>query len=462
MALSGAAAIALASALVATALTPAPTPAQPGLPAVTADGLIASIRQANHGPLAATVEFDSRLGLPGMTQADSGTRTARLWYDDSGRRRIALPDPDGERTIVDDGSTVWFWNSATRTVVRTPSTRPGPLAPGLPPMPSMPELPGLPVLPGLPSMPLLPGAPAMPAMGGLPMAQADADRSGRGQSRGGSMMGNPVDVASAVLALLRPDSTVRVDPTAVVADRTTYQLVLDPVPTERTLLREIRVAVDGQTRLPLEVSVLANGSSEPVLRIGFSQISFGPQDPALFRFTPAPGVKVVRLPAPPAGPAPSGASGPAQPAVPPVAALATRPNLAGTAVPAADLSEPTPEAAAAGTPAAGTPDAGKAFREAGAAGDSALIGRGWDTVLVRRVRPANTMLTSASRPAASADPGGRSDAELLARISSPISGPWGKGRLVSTPIGNAVITSDGRMASGAVPAQVLTEALSCR
>ena len=467
MALSGAAAIALASALLATALKPAPTPAQPGLPAVTADGLIASIRLANHGPLAATVEFDSRLGLPGMTQTDGGTRTARLWYDDSGRRRIALPDPDGERTIVDDGATVWFWNSATRTVVRTPSARPGPLAPGLPPMPSMPELPGLPVLPGLPSMPLLPGAPAMPAMGGLPMAQADADRTGRGQTRGGGMMGNPVDVASAVLAMLRPDSTVLVDPTAMVADRATYQLVLDPVPTERTLLREIRVAVDGQTRLPLEVSVLANGSGDPVLRIGFSQISFGPQDPALFRFTPAPGVKVVRLPAPPAGPAPSVAAevDRSHPALPPAGAVATHPSLAGTAVPAADLREPTPEAAAAGTPAADTPTAGrpaagKAFRETEAAGDSALIGRGWDTVLVRRVRPANTLLTSANRPAAATDPGGRGDADLLARISSPISGPWGKGRLVSTPIGNAVITSDGRMASGAVPAQVLTEALS--
>jgi hypothetical protein len=150
---------------------------------------------------------------------------------------------------------------------------------------------------------------------------------------------------------------------------------------------------------------------------------------------------------------------PAQPhpAQPPAGTVATHPNLAGAAVPAADLREPTPEVAAAGRPAAG-----KAFREAGAAGDSALIGRGWDTVLVRRVRPANTMLTSASRPAAATDPGGRSDAELLARISSPISGPWGKGRLVSTPIGNAVITADGRMASGAVPAQVLTEALSCR
>ncbi|HEX4250718.1 MAG TPA: hypothetical protein VH008_22825 [Pseudonocardia sp.] len=470
LALSGAAAVALAAALVATVLKPAPAPVQPGLPAVTADELIASIRLASHGPLAGTIELDSRLGLPGLTQSNGGTRTARLWYDDRGRRRVALPDPDGERTIVDDGTTVWFWNSATRTVVRAPSNRPGPLAPGLPPMPSMPELPGLPVLPGLPSMPLLPGVPATPAMGGLPTIQADPDpdRTDRSQSRGNAMMGNPVDVASAVLAMLRPDSTVRVDPTAMVADRATYQLVLDPVPTERTLLREIRVAVDAQTRLPLEVSVLANGSTEPALRIGFSQISFGPQDPALFTFTPAQGVKVVRLAAPPVALTPPVASDPSQPSgaarpsgTPgPDAAVgpawpAAQPGQAHTAVPAADLSDPAPLPGKAAT--------GRAVRETGgpaAPDDSALIGRGWDTVLVRRVRPTNTLLTSASRPVPATDPSSRGDVDLLQRISSPISGPWGKGRLVSTPIGNAVITTDGRMATGAVPAQVLTEALS--
>jgi outer membrane lipoprotein-sorting protein len=440
LALSGAAAIVLASALVATALRPAPAPAQPGLPAVTADELIASIRLASHGPLAGTVELDSRLGLPGLTQSNGGTRTARLWYDDRGRRRIALPDPDGERTIVDDGTTVWFWNSATRSVVRTPSTRPGPLAPGLPAMPAMPELPGLPVLPGLPSMPLLPGAPAMPTMGGLPAIKADPTHTGDGQYRGSAMMGNPVDVASAVLAMLRPDSTVRVDPTAMVADRPTYQLVLDPVPTERTLLREIRVAVDGQTRLPLEVSVLANGSTEPALRIGFSQISFGPQDPALFTFTPAPGVQVVRLPAPPAALTAAGELGPRAP----------HPPLAGTAVPAAAVREPAPATTAAGARDTVAP-----------AADSALIGRGWDTVLVRRVRSSDTLLASANRRAHTTE-AGRSEVDLLQRISSPISGPWGRGRLVSTPIGNAVITTDGRMATGAVPAQVLTEALSGR
>jgi outer membrane lipoprotein-sorting protein len=376
---------------------------------VTADQLIASISQANPGALAGTVELDSRLGLPGLTQSGGGARTARLWSDDHGRRRMSLPEPDGERTLVDDGTDVWLWNSATRSVIRTPSGPPGPRPQRLPAMPELTELSGLPTLPALGTNPF------RQARGGTRRAQVGG--------MDGGMMGSPVDVAVAVLSMLRRDSTVRVDPTAMVADRAAYQLVLDPVPTERTLLREVRVAVDGQTRLPLEVSVLANGSTEPALRIGFSEISFGAQDPALFAFTPAPGVQVQRMAPRPADPAqsqpPAGAANPSDPSA-----------VGPSAVDGTDL------------------------------GGSALIGRGWDTVLLSRMRPATRLTGAASGPGAGNRPRHTGAGDLLRRISSPISGPWGQGRLVSTPIGNTVITTDGRLATGAVPAQVLTEALT--
>jgi hypothetical protein len=89
-----------------------------------------------------------------------------------------------------------------------------------------------------------------------------------------------------------------------------------------------------------------------------------------------------------------------------------------------------------------------------------LIGRGWDTVLLSRVRPATRLTGAAGGPGAGSRPRHTGAVDLLRRISSPISGPWGQGRLVSTPIGNTVITADGRLATGAVPAQVLTEALT--
>jgi outer membrane lipoprotein-sorting protein len=428
LALSGATAVALVAIVAVELVNPAPISTPGALPPVTADQLIASISQANPGALAGTVELDSRLGLPGLTQSGGGARTARLWSDDRGRRRMSLPEPDGERTLVDDGTDVWLWDSATRSVIRTPSGPPGPRPQRLPAMPELTELSGLPTL---------------PALGTNPFRQArDGARRAHVGGMDGGMMGSPVDVAVAVLAMLRPDSTVRVDPTAMVADRAAYQLVLDPVPTERTLLREVRVAVDGQTRLPLEVSVLANGSTEPALRIGFSEISFGAQDPALFAFTPAPGVTVQRMAPRPADPAQAGGL--------------TVPGVPGPSGP-----QPSAGAANPGDPSAvGSSAVGSSAVDGTDLGGSALIGRGWDTVLLSRVRPATRLTGAARRPGAGNRPRHTGAVDLLRRISSPISGPWGQGRLVSTPIGNTVITTDGRLATGAVPAQVLTEALT--
>ena len=81
------------------------------------------------------------------------------------------------------------------------------------------------------------------------------------------------------------------------AGRDAYELVLTPAPTERTLLREVRVAVDAEKRMPLRLTVLATGSTEPALQVGFTELTFGPQDPALFTFTPPPGATVTDAPA---------------------------------------------------------------------------------------------------------------------------------------------------------------------
>ena len=48
----------------------------------------------------------------------------------------------------------------------------------------------------------------------------------------------------------------------------------------------------------------------------------------------------------------------------------------------------------------------------------------------------------------------------LSAIGTPVSGTWGSGRLITTAVGSAIITDDGRIAAGAVPEQVLTDALS--
>lgn len=306
--------------------------AQPELPPVTPEDLMSSVLAApDPGPFDGTVELDNNLGLPalpGAPQAANGTSTARIWSGGDHKGRVQLPTESGERTLVSDGTTHWAWNSEDRSVVRGP------------------------------------------------VENRDASPA------------DPTTAATTAIEELRATSTVAVDGTASVAGRGAYELVLTPAPTERTLLREVRVAVDAEKRMPLQLTVLAAGSTEPALQVGFTELAFGPQDAALFTFTPPPGATV-------------------------------------TDAPARDAQQARPE--------------------------STTVGDGWDTVRIMR-RPADTTPETAAP--------GEPAAPDLSSIGSPVSGAWGSGRLITTAVGSAIITDDGRVAAGAVPEQVLTDALA--
>jgi outer membrane lipoprotein-sorting protein len=301
--------------------------AQPQLPPVAAEELVTSVLAAKKEPFAGTVRVDNALGLPMLPdapQAANGTSTARVWSNGDAGGRVQLPSDGGERTLVSDGTTFWAWNSEDRTVVTGPRQ----------------------------------GRPA-----DAPGATSD-----------------PTTAANETLTRLRNSSDVSVDGTAEVAGRPAYELVLSPKPTERTLLREVRIAVDAEKRSPLRMTVLGNGSPDPALQIGFTELTFGPQDQKLFTFTPPPGATVQ--PRPPGRPA--GAADP----------------------------------------------------------DRTVVGEGWDTVVIRK--------QPKERPPGAPD---------LSTLGAPVSGPWGSGRLISAAIGSAIVTADGRIAAGAVPEQVLNEAL---
>lgn len=228
---------------------PAGAGAAPELPQVSAEDLVSSVLTAHPGPLNGTVELDNNLGLPalpGLPQAADGTSTARIWSDGVGKARAQVPTGSGERTLVSDGTTFWSWNSADKTVTKT----------------------------------------------------AEGDEKAPSPENATS---DPAAAATDAIAKLRATSVVSVDGTAEVAGRPAYDLVLTPAPTERTLLREVRIAVDSQTRIPLQLTVLANGSSDPALRLGFRDVRFGVQDPSLFTFTPPPGSTVTPPPADRAG-----------------------------------------------------------------------------------------------------------------------------------------------------------------
>jgi len=358
--------VVLVSALTAAALgvaglaalaIPAGAGTQPSLPDVSAEDLVSSVLSAQPPALAGTIHVDNALGLPAVPglphQVLNGSSQVRVWFDGDGRSRVSLPTDMGEQTIVDDGTTLWRWDSAGRTVTRI-----------------------------------------LHPTGKEPDADGEAF--------------DPATVANELLAVIRPTSTVSVDGTATVADRPAYQLVLAPAPTERTLLREVRVAVDSQTRIPLRLEVLANGTNDPVFAIGFDQLSVGAQDPSLFRFSP------------------------------PAGATVTEPDVTG------DKPDRT-------GPLGGV--------------EPTTVGDGWDTVIVAKlpdgVLSGNSQRgTDGPNGSGGANQPGMDPKALLERFGTPVSGAWGSGRLISTAVLSVIITDDGRVAAGAVPQQVLVEALS--
>ncbi|MBO0837604.1 MAG: DUF2092 domain-containing protein, partial [Actinobacteria bacterium] len=111
--------------------TAAASAAVPALPPKTAAQLLAEVAQASQkptGPLTATVQQTTNLGLPqlpGMSQASGtgasvvdGTQSISIWYGGPNRVRIAVPVQAGESDLRRDGGTVWLWNSKTQTATQ--------------------------------------------------------------------------------------------------------------------------------------------------------------------------------------------------------------------------------------------------------------------------------------------------------------------------------------------------------
>ncbi|GAA4827743.1 sigma-E factor regulatory protein RseB domain-containing protein [Actinomycetospora corticicola] len=339
----GAAGVVAAGAVAAAVIAIPTAAAQPQLPPVSPEDLVASVMTAQPGPFNGTVGIDNELGLPalpGAPQLGNGTQTARIWSGGDGKGRVALPSGDGEKTLVSDGTTRWAYDATDRTATRS--------------------------------------------TGGAP-EQKDPQT-------------DPAGASTQIIGELRKTSQVAVDGTAEVAGRPAYTLVLTPQPTERTMLREVRVAVDAEKRIPLELTVLATGSATPALQIGFDDVTFGPQDPSLFTFTPPPGTTVKDAPAREGRPGPD-RQGPPE----------------GTRT----------------------------------------VGEGWDRVLVLQ-RPAG-------QPGQQGDQQQRPEgAPDLNALGTPVSGPWGNGRAITSAVGTAIVTDDGRVAVGAVPEPVVAEALGTK
>ncbi|PPG97313.1 hypothetical protein C5C00_06965 [Rathayibacter rathayi] len=215
-------------------------------------------------------------------------------------------------------------------------------------------------------------------------------------SPGGQVV-TPSSVAEQLLAAIDPTTAVAVGSDVRVAGRDAYELVLTPRDSG-TLVGSVSVSVDGQTGLPLGVTVTASGGTAPAFSLAYTSIDFSTPDASLFTFTPPAGARVTEN----AASADDAADGPAADA------------------PAADT--PTPGALDAATDS-----------------DVTTTGSGWGTVV--------------ELPA-----GGTDGLASLDAITTPVDG----GRVLSSALLSVLITDDGRVLAGAVPVETVRDAAAAR
>ena len=227
----------------------------PNLPSITAQQLVASSIAALRVPHAVSGDVRTRLdlGLPEIPASLSGpagqlgvtsvlgslvgNQRFRVWSSPDGIRVQHITDLQ-EQDLVANPSQAWFWDSATATATKL-------RAAGV--------------------------TPVLPAPTTNDPAQiANAD---------------PMVLAKHLLALASTCGSVSVGDPAVFAGRDAYVVHLTPA-SSQTLVGDVAIAIDAQTRLPLDVSVTARGASAPALEAGFTSVSFGPIDPSMFVFVP--------------------------------------------------------------------------------------------------------------------------------------------------------------------------------
>ncbi len=336
-----------------TALVATNATAERKLPTRTAEQLLVDVQQARVDGLSGTVIQRANLGIPEIPGAGenselgslvSGTHTLRVRYASPDKVRLAVLGTYGETDVITNGKDVWIWSSREQAATHrtlNPGSKPEELDP----------------------------------RGELPRT--------------------PEEAAEQVLAALEPTTTVTTDSDVTVADRAAYELVLDPND-DASLIGQIRLAVDGETKMPLRVQVF-NVNAALVFEVGYDSVSFTRPEDREFEFNAPPGTKVTE---------------------------------AGEATP----------------PQPNKKEREQVREEAREARESAqVVGTGWSTVMVQKV----------GTPQGSAPDQLQGFLNQLPRVE----GAWGSGRLLSGTAFSAVLTDDGRVAIGAVRPEKLYQAL---
>ncbi|WP_155340232.1 LolA family protein [Acrocarpospora corrugata] len=333
----------------------------PVLPERTAQQLLADVgtrwKSGELPPMSGTIIETASLGVPGLSALTgeatgpvallAGSHQVKIWYGSDSQIRLALPSHMSEHDLIVNGDQTWWWDSAANTATRIKT----------PPMPSEPALP-----------------PAVIT---------------------------PQEAAERALAAADHDTAVSVGNDATVAGRAAYELVLAPR-AATSLVKDIRVAIDGETLIPLRVQVYAKGAAEPAFEVGFDSVTFSRPAPENFEFTPPAGAKVQ-----------------------------------DGEMPALDQDR-------------------AALREHAEDGELKTVGSGWTSVVVLPFATADLAEGEKQGHGPGLAVGAMADGVLKA--AEPVSGAWGNGRLIRTKLVSALLTDDGRLIAGAVTPEVLYEA----
>jgi outer membrane lipoprotein-sorting protein len=236
------------------------TQEEPDLPPRTAAELLVDLQTAQIGAVSGTVVTNADLGLPALPRGEddgrpdlsslwSGSTTLRVWYDGPERVRVAMLGTLSQSDIIRNGRDLWIWDSGENTATHR----------------MLPE--------GFAADPATP--PVHPGM-------------------------TPQEVADKALEAIGPSTEVSTTDTTRVAGRDAYELVLAPRD-EASLVDEVRIAIDAEQSIPLQVQVFGDGA-EPAYEARFTQISFEAPDPEQFRFNPPPDTtRIEEEPVPPGG-----------------------------------------------------------------------------------------------------------------------------------------------------------------
>ncbi|KRF08873.1 hypothetical protein ASH00_04110 [Arthrobacter sp. Soil782] len=242
------------------------------LPDKTAAEVLALVQEKDADAFYGTVEQSSNLGLPdlsalggaagGMSPGGSGTtggttnddggepspasaalelitgsHTAQVFVNGPHQARLQVLDPLEERNVIRNGDDLWYYNSDENEAFHA--------------------------------------------------TLEDHEKPDGATSA-------PNDVAAHFLEKIDPSTEVTVGSDRMVAGRAVYDLVLTPRSTE-TLVSSVRIAVDGETGLPLGVTVAAAGSTDPAFSSTFTEINYEEPSAELFAFTPPEGAAVTEV-----------------------------------------------------------------------------------------------------------------------------------------------------------------------